>query len=150
MSRITIEDFEEIRRDQLPFTADFPARPEKIEAGRARFRLTYGDTMLRPGGTINGPAMMLLADMTMYAVVMSEIGKATMTVTSHLSINFLRRPGRRDLIAEGRLLKLGRRLAFGEVTIYSDGEPGPVAHATVTYSVPPQPPGEASPCDEVL
>ena len=150
MSRITIEDFEEIRRAHLPFTADFPARPEKIETGRATFRLTYGDTLLRPGGTINGPAMMALSDMTMYAVVMSEIGKATMAVTSNLNINFLRRPGPRDLIAEGRMLKLGHRLAFGEVTIYSDGEPEPVAHATVTYSVPPRRRSEAPDPDEVL
>lgn len=137
MSKITIEDFEEIRRGQLPFMAKFPARAEKIEAGRATFRLTYSDGMLRPGGTINGPAMMALADMTMYAVVMSEIGKETMAVTSNLNMNFLRRPGQRDLIAEGRILKLGRRLAYGEVTMYSDGNPDPVAHATVTYSVPP-------------
>ncbi len=150
MSRITIEDFEEIRRDQLPFSADFPVRPEKIEAGKATFRLLYSDGLLRPGGTINGPAMMALADMTMYAVVMSEIGKATMAVTSNLNMNFLRRPGRRDLIAEGRMLKLGRRLAYGEVTMYSEGEPDPVAHATVTYSVPPDHENEASANDEVL
>ena len=137
MSKITIEDFEEIRRGQLPFMAEFPARVEKLAAGRATFRLTYSDGMLRPGGTINGPAMMALADMTMFAVVMSEIGKETMAVTSNLNMNFLRRPGQRDLIAEGRILKLGRRLAYGEVTMYSDGDPDPVAHATVTYSVPP-------------
>jgi len=81
--------------------------------------------------------MMALADMTMYAVVMSEIGMATMAVTSNLNMNFLRRPGPRDLIAKGRILKLGRRLAYGDVTMYSDGEAEPVAHATVTYSIPP-------------
>ena len=137
MSKITVEDFEAIRREQLPFTANFPARAERIDAGEAVFRLAYSDGLLRPGGTINGPAMMALADMTMYAVVMSEIGKATMAVTSNLNMNFLRRPGQRDLIAKGRILKLGRRLAYGEVTMFSDGEAEPVAHATVTYSIPP-------------
>ena len=137
MSKISVQDFEDLRKDQLPFTVDFPAQAELIEAGRAIFRLRYSDGMLRPGGTINGPAMMALADMTMYAVVMSEIGKATMAVTSNLNMNFLRRPGQRDLIAEGRILKLGRRLAYGEVTMFSEGEDDPVAHATVTYSIPP-------------
>ena len=137
MSKISVEEFEELRRDHLPFTVNFPARAERIDSGEATFRLPYSDGMLRPGGTINGPAMMALADMTMYAVVMSEIGKATMAVTSNLNMNFLRRPGQRDLIAKGRMLKLGRRLAFGEVTIYLEGEDDPVAHATVTYSIPP-------------
>ena len=137
MSKITIEDFEKLRQEQLPFTVNFPARAERIDAGEAIFRLPYSDGLLRPGGTINGPAMMALADMTMYAVVMSEIGPATMAVTSNLNMNFLRRPGQRDLIAKGRILKLGRRLAYGEVTMFSDGEDDPVAHATVIYSIPP-------------
>ena len=137
MSKISVEDFEAIRREQLPFTVNFPARAERIDTGEAIFRLPYSDGLLRPGGTINGPAMMALSDMTMYAVVMSEIGMATMAVTSNLNMNFLRRPGPRDLIAKGRILKLGRRLAYGDVTMYSDGEAEPVAHATVTYSIPP-------------
>ena len=137
MSRITAADFEELRQKHLPFTVNFPARVESLDAGRATFRFPYSDGLLRPGGTINGPAMMALADMTMYAVVMSKIGKATMAVTSNLNMNFLRRPGQRDLIAEGRMLKLGRRLAYGEVTMFSEGEDEPVAHATVTYSIPP-------------
>jgi acyl-coenzyme A thioesterase PaaI-like protein len=60
-----------------------------------------------------------------------------LAVTINLNINFLRKPGRCDLTAEARLLKVGKRLAIGEVTLRCDGEEAPVAHATSTYSIPP-------------
>jgi acyl-coenzyme A thioesterase PaaI-like protein len=80
---------------------------------------------------------MALADLTMYAVVMSLIGRVELAVTTSLNCNFLRRPRPADLIAEGRILKLGKRLAVGEVSLYSEGSPEPVAHVTCTYSIPP-------------
>ncbi len=59
-----------------------------------------------------------------------------MAVTTNLNINFLRKPGPGDLIADAKLLKVGKRLVVGEVAIYSDGEGDPVAHVTSTYSIP--------------
>ena len=56
--------------------------------------------------------------------------------TVNLNINFLSRPEPRDILAEGRIVKLGKRLAFGEVTLYSEGKPDPVAHVTASYSIP--------------
>ena len=82
--------------------------------------------------------MMALADFAMYVAVLAAIGPVPLAVTTNLNINFLRRPAPRDLLAEARLMKLGKRLAVGEVTIRSDGEDEPVAHATSTYSIPPQ------------
>jgi uncharacterized protein (TIGR00369 family) len=82
--------------------------------------------------------MMALADFTMYCAVLAAIGPVPLAVTINLSINFLRRPALRDLIGEARLMKLGKRLAVGEVTIRSDGEEEPVAHVTATYSIPPR------------
>jgi uncharacterized protein (TIGR00369 family) len=91
---------------------------------------------IRPGGTISGPTMMALADFTMYVGLLGSIGPVALAVTTNLNINFLRKPGARDLIAECRLLKLGQRLAVGEVTVRSDGQDEPVAHVTSTYSIP--------------
>jgi acyl-coenzyme A thioesterase PaaI-like protein len=82
--------------------------------------------------------MMGLADYTMYAVVLSLIGRVELAVTTNLNCNFLRRPTPGDLIADGRIIKLGKRLAYGEVTICSDGDADPVAHVTATYSIPPR------------
>ncbi|MBI1778779.1 MAG: PaaI family thioesterase [Proteobacteria bacterium] len=137
-SAISIAAFDELIRRELPFAAESGIKVEKLEAGAARVRLPVHGRLLRPGGTISGPAMMGLADFTMYAVVMSRLGPAKHVVTTNLNANFLRRPAPVDLIAEGRLIKLGKRLAYGEVTLYSEGDDEPVCHVTSTYSIPPQ------------
>jgi acyl-coenzyme A thioesterase PaaI-like protein len=72
----------------------------------------------------------------MYVGVLASIGPVPLAVTTNLTINFLRKPMQRDLLAECRLLKLGKRLAVGEVLIRSDGMEEPVAHVTSTYSIP--------------
>jgi uncharacterized protein (TIGR00369 family) len=118
-----------------------PASGLTIEAARhasARVRQAYSDQFVRPGGTISGPTMMALGDFTMYVAVLATIGPVPLAVTTNLNINFLRKPEQRDLIADGRLLKVGKRLAVGEVTIRSDGADEPVAHVTSTYSIPRQ------------
>jgi len=111
---------------------------EEVGYGECRMRLAYHDRHLRPGGTISGPAMMALADLAFYVAILGALGPVALAVTTNLNINFLRKPGQRDLIAVCRMLKLGKRLAVGEVTILSDGEAEPVAHVTGTYSVPPR------------
>lgn len=104
----------------------------------ARMRLKTADRHIRPGGTLSGPAMMTLADLTFYVAILAQIGPVGLAVTTNLSFNFLRKPELRDLLAECRLLKLGRRLAVGEVSLFSDGRPDVVCHATGTYSIPPR------------
>ena len=84
---------------------------------------------------------MALADLAMYVTVLAMIGPVALAVTTNLNINFLRKPPKGDVIGECRLLKLGKRLAVGEVIMNSDGDPELVAHATVTYSIPPSPEG---------
>jgi uncharacterized protein (TIGR00369 family) len=116
-----------------------PASGLAIEAvwhGGARVRQAYREAFLRPGGTISGPTMMALADFAMYAAVLSAIGPVPLAVTSSLTINFLRKPAAADLVAEAKLLKLGKRLAVGDVGIRSGESAGLVAHATSTYSIP--------------
>jgi uncharacterized protein (TIGR00369 family) len=109
---------------------------EEVWHGGSRVRQAYQAQFIRPGGTISGPTMMALADFAMYVSVLASIGPVPLAVTINLSINFLRKPAARDLIAECRLLKLGKRLAMGEVSIRSDGADEPVAHVTSTYSIP--------------
>lgn len=109
---------------------------EETRHGFARMRMIYGDHLLRPGGTISGPAMFSLADVAMYAAVLASIGPAAHAVTTNLTINFLRKPDPRDMIGEARLLKLGKRLAVGEIALMSEGEDDLAAHAVATYSLP--------------
>ena len=102
----------------------------------ARMRMDYHERHIRPGGTLSGPAMMALADLVLYVAILAQIGPVALTVTTNLSFNFLRKPEQRSLVAECRLLKLGKRLAVGEVSITSEGGADVVCHATGTYSIP--------------
>lgn len=111
---------------------------EKVWHGGCRVKLGFNEKTLRPGGTISGPTMMMLADVTMYVAILTSIGWEPLAVTTSLNINFLRKPAPgKALIAECRLIKLGKRLAVGDVEITSAGETEMVAHATSTYSIPP-------------
>ena len=110
---------------------------EALWRGGCRLRQRYDKRALRPGGTLSGATMMALGDFAMYLAVLSAVGWVPLAVTTNLTINFLRKPPARDLIAQARLLKLGRKLAVGEVAIHADGVEGMVAHVTSTYSIPP-------------
>jgi uncharacterized protein (TIGR00369 family) len=102
-----------------------------------RVRLSVTGRHARPGGTVYGPALMELADMAAYLCVLAPIGPVALAVTTSLTIHFLRRPALRDVVADARALKRGKRLCVVEVTLRTEGEDDPVAHATVTYSLPP-------------
>lgn len=102
-------------------------------------RLNTMEKHLRPGGTVSGPTMFALADVSIYLAVLAMIGPKALAVTTNCSIDFMRKPASGvDLIAKARLLKLGRVLAVGDVLIYSEGQDAPVARASMTYSIPPE------------
>ena len=137
MARITVERFNALAARELPIAVEFGFRADAIGDGTARVSMPFDPAFTRPGGTISGPAMMALADFGMYAAIMGAIGEVALAVTTSLNINFLRRPAPVDVHADCTALKIGRRLAVIEVTLYSAGEDEPVAHATGTYSIPP-------------
>ena len=138
MSKMSAEELEQFLYSHFPDSAHRAFKVERIDEMFARVRLTFDKRHLRPGGTISGPSLMMLTDTTMYVALLGMIGPVALAVTTNLNINFLRKPAQADVIAECKLLKLGKRLAVGEVTMYSDGDTNPVAHATVTYSIPPE------------
>jgi acyl-coenzyme A thioesterase PaaI-like protein len=110
---------------------------EDVGVRTARVRLRHHDGMLRPGATVAGPMLMGLADTAMWVAVLGAVGPVAMTVTTHLDIDFLRFVGPNDVVAETRLLKVGRRLAVGDVLMTAVGATEPCARASVTYSIPP-------------
>ncbi len=112
---------------------------EEIDDMRVRVRMKIADRHLRPGGTVSGPSMFALADCSVYMAVLAMIGPQALAVTTNCSMDFMRKPAAEtDLIAECKLLKLGRVLAVGDVLIYSEGMQAPVARASMTYSIPPR------------
>jgi uncharacterized protein (TIGR00369 family) len=137
---MTVDELERFLAAEFPqvFNASTGLSIEALWDGGCRVRQAFRELHVRPGGTISGPTMMALADFAMYVAVLGAIGPVPLAVTINLNINFLRKPAQRDLTGEARLLKLGKRLATGEVWIRSDGGDEPVAHVTSTYSIPPR------------
>ena len=134
---MTAQELEDFLYSHFPEMGERLIQVEHVEENAARVRLRYHSRHLRPGGTISGPSLMSLADTATYIVVLAMIGPVALAVTTNLNINFLRKPAPGDVIAHAKLLKLGKRLAVSEVTMVSENQSEPVAHATVTYSIPP-------------
>lgn len=112
---------------------------EELADMRVKVRMRIGEQHLRPGGTVSGPSMFALADVSVYLAVMAMIGPKALAVTTNSSLDFMRKPASGvDLIGECRLLKLGKVLAVGDVLLFSEGMAQPVARASMTYSIPPR------------
>jgi len=135
--RMTAEDLGAFLEREFPqVTKDFAI--EDVGERRIRVRLLVAERHLRPGGTVSGPSIFALADVAVYLALLAMIGPEALAVTTNCSIDFMRKPAAgADLIAECRLLKLGRVLAVGEVLVFSEGRNEPVARASLTYSIPP-------------
>jgi uncharacterized protein (TIGR00369 family) len=123
--------------------AEFPQAPagitvDSVDDTTIRVRQKTLDQHLRPGGTVSGPTLMAMVDFGFYLLLLSRLGPVALAVTTNLNINFMRKPDPGHLIGEGRLMKLGKTLAVGDFTIWNEGEKDPVAHATVTYAIPPK------------
>lgn len=130
------------KREIIAFMqSDFPQSKSTVEEVGNRsaiVRRKTGIEDLRPGGTVSGPVIMEVADVALYVAVLGEIGIVPLAVTTNLSIHFLRKPQPdRDILGVCKLLKIGRSLIVGEVSIYSAGDPDVIAHAVGTYSIPP-------------
>lgn len=111
---------------------------EEVGHLTATVRHEVGEAELRPGGTVSGPVLMMTADVALYVAILNEIGLVPLTVTTSLNINFMRKPAAdAAIIGVCKLLKLGRSLAVGEVSLYSEGSDQVVAHAVGTYAIPP-------------
>lgn len=138
---MTIPELEDFLAREFP-QAFGPGRAHAIESigpRAATVRLDAGDEHLRPGGTVSGPAMMALADVAVYVALLAQIGPVGLAVTTNLSINFLRKPAPGPLFADARLIKLGKRLAVGDVGLRSGDDADLVAHCVATYSIPDRP-----------
>jgi uncharacterized protein (TIGR00369 family) len=122
--------------------SEFPTNRCVVDSvGEGVATVSYAVTAqdLRPGGTVSGPVLMAVADIALYIAVLGAIGIVPLAVTTSLNFNFLRKPAAHsDIIAHCKLLKVGRALAVGEVSLYSAGSDALVAHAVGTYSIPPR------------
>jgi acyl-coenzyme A thioesterase PaaI-like protein len=120
---------------------EFPQTKCTVEAvgdRAATVKHQVGIDELRPGGTVSGPVLMAVADVALYVAILGEIGIVPLVVSTSLTINFLRKPSATaPIVGVCQLMKLGKALAVGEVSLYSEGDEQPVAHVVGTYSIPP-------------
>ena len=140
IAKMSVAELEKFLREEFPQAFSIgDITIESADGQTCLLRERYNEGMLRPGGTVSGPTLMAMADFAMYVVLLSAIGPVGLAVTTNLNINFLRR-GKpvQDVLAAARLLKLGKRLAVGEVNLLSGTSPDPIAHVTATYSIPNQ------------
>jgi uncharacterized protein (TIGR00369 family) len=137
-AKMSVAELEDFLRAEFPEAfGNGDTRIERADGATCLVRQRYHNGMLRPGGTVSGPTLMALADYAMYVVLLSAIGPVGLAVTTNLNINFLRKgEAGHDVLAEARILKLGKRLAVGEVTLLSAASADPIAHVTATYSIP--------------
>jgi uncharacterized protein (TIGR00369 family) len=136
VSALTAEQVQGLIRLGVPMAEDIDLRIDHLDGDKAVARVPFHGKLVRPGGTLSGPTIMALADAAMYAVVLGRLGRVEMAVTANLNINFLAKPKPVDLVAEARILRLSRRQAVCEVSLYSQGEDDLVAHVTGTYALP--------------
>lgn len=141
MPRMDAAAIEAFLTQHFPAAVDF-CRIEAIRDDELDCVVDYKDAYLRPGGTISGPTLMTLADTAMYFLLLSRLGPVALAVTTSLNINFLRRPPPAGVRATARLLKLGQRLAVGEIHLRSQADEALVAQASATYALPPPPAAE--------
>lgn len=133
---MTAEEFALLATQGVPYVGQLGCEVVRFEAGLVDVRLPYQELLLRPGGTVCGPAMFALADITLYGVVLSLVGRVELAVTTDLTMHFLSKPKPGDLLGEGRILKHGTRLAIGEVSIRAVESGDIVAHGVGTYAIP--------------
>ena len=138
MPLMTPVELHKFLEEHFPQAAHLDLKVEHLDDRTIRVRLPTHERHLRPGGTISGPTLVWLADLGFYLLLLGRLGTVAQAVTTNLNINFMRRPEPADLLGEGRLMKVGKTLAVGDFTIWSEGETDPVAHATLTYAIPPR------------
>ncbi|HBZ43335.1 MAG TPA: thioesterase [Maritimibacter sp.] len=135
--KMTLDELNAFMNEQFPQVSD-DFEVLDVAPMHATIRLNVDDKHLRPGGTVSGPTMFALADVSVYLATLAMIGPKALAVTTNISMDFMRKPtSGANLRSETRLLKLGKVLAVGDVLIFSEGDDRPVARASMTYSIPP-------------
>lgn len=123
--------------EQAPFVRALGITCEELGRGHAVTRLKADPRWMRPGNIVFGGGLMTLADVAIYYAILGQVGLRTMAVTNELKMNFLRPASGGDVLARARVLKAGRRIAYGEVHLYMADRPDTlIAHATSSYVLP--------------
>ncbi|MGG5886041.1 PaaI family thioesterase [Falsiroseomonas sp. HC035] len=135
---ITLAEMQARVHQGVPLAAAWEIEVLSFSAGLALLRLPFRADLLRPGGTVSGPALMGLADVAMWVALLSLSEGQDESLTASLAITFLRPPPPRPVLAEARVIKRGRTLSYGEITLRAEGAAEACAHATTSWAARPR------------
>jgi uncharacterized protein (TIGR00369 family) len=134
---LTQAELDRFVEEQAPFVRAMGITCEELGRGHAVVRLRADPRWLRPGNILFGGGLMTLADVAIYYAILGQIGLQAMAVTNELKMNFLRPAAGGDVLARARVLRAGRRIAYGEIHLYLADRPDAlIAHATSSYVLP--------------
>lgn len=130
------EDGDRILRDNFaPWVLDLGLTVEEVGNGTATLRLPWSDRLAREGGGLSGQAMMAAADTATVIAVCGARGGFVPMTTVQLNTTFQRPVKDADVLVHVEITKLGRTLAFAEVTLTAEGGSAPVARASTVYAI---------------
>ncbi|MBX6741772.1 MAG: PaaI family thioesterase [Acetobacteraceae bacterium] len=128
-------EIQAIVRAGVPLAGAWNVEVLAAAEGCALVRLPFREDLLRPGNTVSGPALMGLADVAMWAALLGVTGGKDESVTSTMTVNFLRPVGARAVLAEARIVKRGKRMVFGEILMRAEDSDEVAVHVTTTWAV---------------
>jgi uncharacterized protein (TIGR00369 family) len=119
-----------------PWVAELALRLDGARLGEVVLALPVAPKHVHGGGVLCGQSMMAAADTAMILAVCTHLGGFKPMTTVQLQTSFLRPiPGdAREARITARVLRMGRKLVFGEVLIH-DPQGELAAHATTTYAI---------------
>jgi len=108
---------------------------ESTGSGAAVLRMPFSERLVRVGGTISGQALMSAADTAMVIALSGSFGAFKPGTTVSLNVTFMRPVVQQDVLVDARVIRLGKTLAFGEITLRGAKDDKVAAHATTTYAI---------------
>ena len=114
---------------------DLALSVESVAIGAAVLRMPYSERLVRVGGTLSGQALMSAADTAMVIALAGSFGEFKPVTTVSQNVTFMRPIAQQDVLVEARVIRLGKTLAFGEITLRGAKDDRVAAHATTTYAI---------------
>ncbi len=136
MDALTVPAAQAVLADNFAsWVQDLGLSVESVGSGEAVLRMPYSERLVRVGGTLCGQALMSAADTAMVIALSGSFGEFRPVTTVSQNVTFMRPVSQQDVLVEARVLRLGKSLAFGEITLRGANDGKPAAHATTTYAI---------------
>jgi uncharacterized protein (TIGR00369 family) len=118
-----------------PWVQDLDLSVANISVEQATLRMRFSDRLCRDNGVVCGQALMSLADTAMVFAISASPGEYIPMTTVDQTVHFMRPVIKADVLAEARVLRLGKTMAYGSVTLRTEKDDRPMAMAQTAYAL---------------